>query len=121
MSAVLIAMAVLWVGAWIIALFRSAGARIGRGLATGMVAGALLLAAGAIVLDERLAARDLAVVRAATTLRALPALGSDAVLTLHPGEIARRVTRRGEWALVQLQSGREGWVEMPMLVSLARN
>ena len=120
-SAVLIAMAVLWVGAWLIALLRSAGARIGRGLATGMVAGALLLAAGAIVLDERLAARDLAVVRGATMLRALPALGSDGVLTLHPGEIARRISRRGEWALVQLQNGREGWVEMPMLISLARN
>ena len=121
LSAVLIAMAVLWVGAWLIALVRSAGARIGRGVAMGMAAGALLLAAGAIVLDERLAARDLAVIRGATTLRALPALGSGAVLTLHPGEIARRVSRRGEWALVQLQSGREGWVEMPMLIPLARN
>ncbi len=121
MSAVLIAMAALWIGAWLIALFRSAGARRGRGLATGMVAGALLLAAGAIVLDERLAARDLAVVRGATTLRALPALGSEGVLTLRSGEIARHVGRRGEWAFVELQSGREGWVEMPMLISLARD
>jgi hypothetical protein len=86
-----------------------------------MAAGALLLAAGAIVLDDRLAARDVAVVRGTTMLRALPALGADAVLTLHPGEMARRLGRRGEWALVQLQSGREGWVEAPMLIPIARN
>ena len=59
--------------------------------------------------------------RGTTLLRALPALGADGVLTLHPGEMARRVSRRGEWALVQLQSGREGWVEAPMLIPLARN
>lgn len=120
-SLLLIAIAVLWVGAWLVALARSAGAGIGRGFVTGMAAAALLLAAGAITLDERLASRDIAVVRGTTMLRALPALGANAVLTLHPGEMTRRLSRRGEWALVQLQSGREGWIEAPMLIPIARN
>jgi Flp pilus assembly protein TadD len=120
-SVLVIAIAVLWVGAWLLALARAAGVGIGRGAATAMASAALLLASGAIVLDERLASRDIAVVRETTMLRALPALGADGVLSLHPGEMARRLSRRGEWALVRLQSGREGWVEAPMLIPIARN
>jgi hypothetical protein len=116
-----IGVAGLWVGAWLLALARAAGAGVGRGLPSGLAAAAVVLAAGAILLDERLASRDVAVVRETTTLRALPALGSDAVLTLHPGEMARHLSRRGEWSLVQLQSGREGWIEGPMLIPIARN
>ena len=121
LSFVLIGVAVLWIAAWLLALARSAGARVGRSPALALVAASLLLAAGAIVLEERLAARDIAVVRGTTMLRALPALGSDAVLTLHSGDMARALARRGEWALVQLQSGREGWIEAPMLIPIARN
>jgi hypothetical protein len=120
-QALVIGVALLWVVAWLLALARAAGARIRRG--SPLIAGtaALIVAAAAIVLDERLAARDIAVVREATMLRALPALGSDGVLTLHSGEMARSLSRRGEWALVQLQSGREGWVEAPMLIPIARD
>ena len=120
-SALVIAVAALWAGAWLLALARAAGAGVGRGGAWAMGTAALLVAAGAVLLDERLASRDIAVVRESTMLRSLPALGSDAVLAVHPGDMARSLSRRGEWALVQLQSGREGWIEAPMLIPIARN
>ena len=119
---VAIVIAAAWVGAWLLALVRAAGrTSIPRRLVTGLAASALLLIAGGILLDERLAAKHLSVVAEATMLRALPALAGEAVQSVHPGELVRTVARRGEWALVQLDGGREGWIEAPMLVSIARN
>jgi hypothetical protein len=120
-AALAIAVGVLWVGAWLLALARAAGAGVARAYAMGLAMGACIAAAGAIVLDERLAARDLGVIGGSTTLRTLPALGAEGVLMLHPGEVTKRLARRGEWVLVALQNGREGWVEAPMLIPIARN
>ena len=120
-SALVISVAALWVCAWLLALARAAGAPLGRAGAWAMGAGALLVAAAAVLLDERLASRDIGVVRESTMLHSLPALGSEAVLAVHPGDMARGISRRGEWALVQLPSGREGWIESPMLISIARD
>jgi hypothetical protein len=120
-SALVISIAALWGCAWLLALARAAGAGMGRSGPWVMGSAALLFAAGAVLLDERLASRDIAVVRESTMLRSLPALGSDAVLAVHPGDMARSVSRRGEWALVQLPTGREGWIESPMLIPIARD
>lgn len=122
MQALAVAVAVLWIGAWLLALVRSAGrTSIRRNTIAVTALGAVLLVAVGILLDERLAARGLSVVGEVTTLRALPALAGDAVLTVHAGSIVRALSRRGEWELVQLENGREGWIEAPMLVSIARN
>ncbi len=122
MMLVAIAIAVLWVGAWMLALVRAAGrSSIPRNLIALAATSAILLIAGGILLDERLAAKNLSVVGETTMLRALPALAGDAVLNVHPGEVVRTLSRRGEWTLVQLDGGREGWIEAPILISIARN
>ena len=122
MTMVAIAIAVLWLGAWLMALGRAAGrTSIPTNGVIATAAVALLLVAGGVLLDERLAARRLAVVGETTMLRAAPALGGDAVVGVRPGEVVRTLSRRGEWALVELDRGREGWIEAPMLISIARN
>ena len=122
MTIVALAIAALWTAAWLMALARASGrASISRNAVVGTAAAALLLIAAGMLLDERLAAKRLAVVGETTMLRALPALAGDAVLNVHPGEVVRTVSRRGEWVLVELDRGREGWIEAPMLVSIARN
>ena len=122
MTMMAVAIAVLWLGAWLLALVRAAGQpRVGRNAVGAMALAALLLIAGGVLLDERLAARRLSVVGETTMLRSLPALGGDAVLNVRPGEVVRTLSRRGEWVLVQLDRGREGWIEAPMLISIARN
>jgi uncharacterized protein YgiM (DUF1202 family) len=122
MTIVAIAIAALWIAAWLMALARAAGrAPVSRNIVVGTAAVALLLIAGGMLLDERLAAKRLSVVGETTMLRALPALAGDAVLSVHPGEVVRTLARRGEWVLVELDRGREGWIEAPMLVSIARN
>ena len=122
MTMVAIAIAALWLGAWLLALARAAG-RTGVSTKAVLVpaAAALLLIAGGVLLDERLAAQRLSVVGETTTLRAAPALGGDVVLGVRPGEVVRTLSRRGEWVLVELDRGREGWIEAPMLISIARN
>ena len=122
MTMVAIAIAALWLAAWLMALVRAAGrTTVSRNAIIGTASIALLLIAGGMLLDERLAAKRLSVVGETTMLRAVPALGGDAVLNVHPGEVVRTLSRRGEWVLVELDRGREGWIEAPMLVSIARN
>jgi hypothetical protein len=121
-AGVAIAVAAIWVGAWLLALLRAAGRRgVSRRLVASLASLAMLLGAGAILLDERLAARKLVVVGETTPLRSLPALGADPVVTLHPGQIARSVHQQGEWTLVALDGEQEGWVTASTLVSLARD
>ena len=122
MKAVSIGIAALWVGAWLLALLRASGrTAVSRHLVMGSATAALLLVAVGILLDERLAARHLSVVGEGTLLRALPALAGDAVQSVRSGEVVRTLSRRGEWTLVELEGGREGWIEAPMLISIARN
>ena len=122
MTMMAVAIAVLWLAAWLMALIRAAGLRrVSRTAVIASAAAALILVAGAVLLDERLAAERLSVVGETTMLRSLPALGGDAVLNVRQGEIVRTLSRRGEWVLVELDRGREGWIESPMLISIARN
>ena len=117
-----IVIAGLWIGSCLLAFLRAIGRRrIGGGAIVIPALAAACLAAGAVLLDERLAARSLVVVGEATPLRSLPALSGRALVTLHAGDVARTLHRRGEWTLVRAERGQEGWVEAPLLISLARD
>jgi oxygen tolerance protein BatD len=70
--------------------------------------------------DQRLAARDLTVIRSTTRLSSDPALGGEAKGTAVVGEVARAVRRQGAWTFVSLDDQREGWVESTKLASLER-
>jgi hypothetical protein len=114
--------AALWILACSVALWRAVGRRpVGVRATIVPAMSALVLAGCAILLDERLAARSLVVVGEPTPLRDLPALAGRSVATLHAGDVARTIHRRGEWTLVRTERGREGWVEAPVLISLARD
>jgi hypothetical protein len=112
----------LWMGACAIACVHAMRRRrvMSPSVLLPSLAAALLLGGGEL-LDERLAARSLVVVGEAAHLRALPALSGTAIATVHPGDVARTIARRGEWALVRDEHGREGWIEGPLLISLARD
>jgi len=84
----------------------------------GIVGVALLL--GGLDLDQRLAARDLGVLRSTAKLSSDPALGGEAKGTAIGGEVARAVRREGAWTFVTLDEQREGWIESSKLVSLER-
>ena len=121
-EAVVVLIAALWVGAWLLALLRAAGWRVvSRGGAIAAGLGAMSLAVVAMVLDEHIAGRRLAVVGETTMLRALPALGAEPLRTVRPGDVVRGLGRRGEWSLVELETGQEGWIEAPVLVPIARD
>jgi hypothetical protein len=88
--------------------------------AAAAVTGAIGLAAVAHTADAAAAARDLAVVGPATTLYAGPSLVADRSAQLDAGDIARMVERDRAWSHIHLDGGREGWVELARLTSLAR-
>ncbi|HEY7235412.1 MAG TPA: BatD family protein [Gemmatimonadaceae bacterium] len=121
----------LWmaVGAWLVAwtlatlltFRRTIRARITlRRWAYGAGMVGLLLLLGGLDLDQRLAARNLTVVRSTTRLSSDPALGGETKGTAIIGEVARAVRREGPWTLVTLDAQREGWVESSNLASLER-
>ncbi len=116
---------VVWCIAWLLAAapaFRRALPwRVGVrrwAYGAGIVAVALLL--GGLDLDQRLAARDLGVLRSSTRLSSDPALVGEARGTAIVGEVARAVRREGAWTFVTLDEQREGWIESSKLVSLER-
>ena len=124
-SATLWAAAAFWCAAWIVgamlAMRRSLPHRVGsRRLAYAAgIAGLLLLLAG-LDLDQRLAARNLSIVRSTSRLSSDPALAGEAKGTAVIGEVARTLRREGVWTFVTLDDGREGWIESARLVSLER-
>jgi hypothetical protein len=117
--------AAAWCMAWLLAAMlafrRSFPGRVGvrRWAYAGGIVGVLLLL-GALELDQRLAARDLGVLRATTRLSSDPALGGDTKGTALIGEVARAVRRQGAWTYVTLDEQREGWIESSNLVTLER-
>ncbi len=110
----------LWWTAWLWA-WRRRRARLRVRPAMYVAALAALLAAGAVVLDARLAARDLVVVVQPTSLRAVPALGADPGAQPLAGEIAAVLERRGVWLRIELGGGRSGWYPAERVISLARD
>ena len=109
-----------WLAAWALAAARLRRPRR-HGPAPAYAAGgvALLLGGGAVLLDERLAARDLAVVRESTPLRNTPALVAAPVATARVGAIARIDVRAGAWTRVETVEG-TGWIAASQLRSLTR-
>ena len=112
--------ALSWAAAWLLVLAvpgRASPAPPRRSL----IAVALLLALSAAWLDERLAARDLAVIAASSPLRTLPALGADPGPVPLVGEVVRVVERRGVWVRLELSGERSGWYPAERTHALARD
>jgi hypothetical protein len=110
-----------WLLAGYLAFRRRAEQRVGIrrfAYAAGMIGVLVLLAA--LDIDQRQAARDLAVVRSTSRISSDPALGGDTKGTAVVGEVARAVRREGAWTLVSLDDDREGWIESTRLISLER-
>lgn len=112
--------AVVWGAAWTAAAVAAWRARpllrwIAVPMGAAVVAGVLGLA-----VERTLAARDLRLVMADGALRVLPALVAERQAAVQTGEIAREIRREGVWTLVQLDGGRDGWIETTRLSSLAR-
>ena len=82
--------------------------------------GAILLGGAAVWEDEKLSARDLAVVAEAGASRSQPALTADPSASLLTGEIVRVEARQGAWARVRPQGGASSWVEWSRLRELRR-
>ena len=113
--------ATLWILAWIVLLLRArrVAPRL-RWWGPALALASVVIVAGALQADRLLAAEDLAVVTSAGPLRALPALGSDRLTAIEPGQVVRAVELRSQWALVVFGGDREGWVERDRLTSIAR-
>jgi hypothetical protein len=123
-TAVLWTALVLWWIAWVLSV-PLAFARLTHpamlrrwAYAAGTVSVFLLLTA--LDLDQRLAGRDLGVVRSTARLRTDPALGGEASGVAVIGEIARITRRQGAWTHVSLDGDREGWIESSNFASLER-
>jgi hypothetical protein len=117
--------AAAWCFAWfvaaVLAFRRRTPHRIGIrrwAYAFGLTGVLLLLAA--LDLDQRQAARNLAVIRSTSRISSDPALGGETRGTAVIGEVARALRREGAWTLVALDDQREGWIESTRLISLER-
>ncbi|HEX8851008.1 MAG TPA: SH3 domain-containing protein, partial [Gemmatimonadaceae bacterium] len=113
----------LWWAAWLIAASRLLGMRRAPGgrwvyALHGLVAAAVV---AYVLIDERLAAKSLAVVADPEQLRAIPSLGADPVAPTRLGSVVRVVQREGRWSHVAGASGEDGWIESDRLRSLERD
>ncbi|HET7583320.1 MAG TPA: hypothetical protein VFK13_00290 [Gemmatimonadaceae bacterium] len=97
--------------AWRVRRGRARDVRARPRMGVVLVAAALILGAGAAVLDRRLALDDLGVVARVTPVRAVPDLGAAPDGMLSTGEIARIAQHRGAWAQVDAGGGVTGWVD----------
>jgi tetratricopeptide (TPR) repeat protein len=116
---VFVVAALLWCIAW-----ASTARRTYKGLGprprrvTALVAVALTIGMGGVVLSEHLAGRNLAVVRSTTSLSADPTLAGERGPTTIVGEVVRVGGRQGAWTRVVLDDGRDGWLESASLFPL---
>ena len=111
--------ALLWCVAWggaALAAYR--GKMLSRGELTTMSVLAVIFVLGAFVLSDRLAGRRLAVVRHTASLSVDPELGGERGATAIIGEVVRVTGQQGAWSRVQLDDGRDGWIENAALLSL---
>lgn len=65
---------------------------------------------GALLFEQRIGGRNLAVVTDPGPLRVLPALGAEGGAVPLVGEVARVVERRGVWTHIALDGDRDGWI-----------
>ena len=105
----------------ILVLRRSLPGRVGvRRSAYAVAIGGVLLVLAGLDVDQRLAARNLIVIRSTSRLSSDPALVGETKGTAVIGEVARTLRRQGAWTLVSLDDEREGWIESSTLASLER-
>ena len=111
----------LWVVGWTVTARQSWRRRPAWRMATGttLVAGAAL--AGAYSLERRFEGVSLAVVTSSVPLRAVPALGAETRSTPMVGEITEILERRGAWAHIRLDGGRDGWIPFERIALLGRD
>lgn len=99
---------VLWCAGWAWAT-RRRWARRGTRRAALLLVPALAVAGLAGYAEWQARAADLVVVSSVTSLRSLPALGSEPGPVPLVGEVVRVRERRGVWLRVELDAGRSGW------------
>jgi len=111
--------ALLWCVAWGGAAYAAyRGKILSRGELATMSVLAVIFALGAFALSDRLAGRRLAVVRHTASLSVDPELGGERGATAIIGEVVRVTGQQGAWSRVQLDDGRDGWIENTALLSL---
>lgn len=115
-----IAALVLWLLACGVAAAAQRRASALRAVAVASASAAVALAAFAVVVDERLEADGLAVIRHGTSLSSSPAIGGRAGARVETGDIVETAGREGGWTHVRLDGERAGWVPGAALVSIAR-
>ncbi|MDQ3951105.1 MAG: hypothetical protein M3282_12295, partial [Gemmatimonadota bacterium] len=118
-TALAIALALCWWGAWIAGAARIRRRAGSRRPAPMFALASVALALAAVHQMERLGGRDLVVVRTAGPLAVSPALGADRAGDAEVGEVARVRALHGVWSRVALDGGRSGWIESSRLISLA--
>ena len=115
--------AMLWLLSWgglAVGLRRGRGWRTARA-AVPALAAAVVVGGSAASLDQRLAARDLAVIGGDAPLRLAPALSVERASTLRTGEVIRVLGRDGAWAWVVADGDRDGWMDASLLLPLSRD
>lgn len=98
----------LWMAGWAWGAWRRWRHKGARRSALLFVPG-VLVAVVAAYGEWQSRATDLAVVSTRTSLRALPALGSEPGAVPLVGEVVRIRERRGVWLRIELDAGRSGW------------
>ncbi|MHB1224343.1 MAG: SH3 domain-containing protein, partial [Gemmatimonadaceae bacterium] len=94
-----------------------AGGPLVTAVVSALLGTAMLGGAGAALVGERLAARDLAVVTDGAVLRSQPALAAVVRRPLATGEVVRVRARAGVWSRIQVDAD-AGWVERSRLREL---
>jgi hypothetical protein len=111
--------ALIWIGVWGMAAYRSSAGKESDGREIALVAVvAGIVAISGFVVSERLAGRHAGVIRQTTALRAEPDLSGDTDATAIVGEVVRVSGRQGAWTRIVLDDGRDGWIETDALLSL---
>lgn len=117
--------AALWLAGWLLAavyLIEGSRTRASAARRWAYALGALgvMLLFAALEVDQRLAARDLAVIRTSSRITREAALVGEQVGTAYAGEVVRAGMRNGVWTHVALDGGRDGWIASSALSGLER-
>jgi hypothetical protein len=118
-TALAVALAFCWWGAWVAGAVRIRRRQVSRRPAAMFAAATVAVALLAVHQTERLSGRGLAVVQRSGALVVSPALGADRAGNADVGEVARVRALYGAWSRVVLDGGRQGWIESARLIPLA--
>ncbi len=117
-SEVALAAMLLWLALWCALAMRGGDSSSRRRVVVGTLCALIVVAAvGGGVREIERGAR-LAVISEGGPLRILPALGADRGASVLTGEVARTRARQGVWTRIELDGGRNGWVESHRIVPL---